>query len=132
MGELVIPILIVIALVLIGFGLVLGLVFVGLTAILLGLGVLTTATLAGLLSRSFAAGFRTLALLGLTLAGIPAGIILSWIAEHHFNVNLPFRENLLFGGACGAAAGLAIGFLGLGAATFAYRRLAAWKTRKLP
>ena len=107
----------------IGFGAVIGVVVVVLTAILIGVGILTTATVAGLLSRSLAAGFRTLALLGLTFAGIPAGIGLSWVAERIFDINLPFQENLFFGGACGAAAGLAIGFLGLGAATFAYRRL---------
>lgn len=122
MGEMLIPLLLV--MVLIGFGLVLGLAVVGLTAVLLGVGVLTTATLAGLLSRSLAAGFRTAVLLGLTIAGIPAGIGLSWIAERVFDTNLPFRETLLFGGACGAASGLAVGFLGLGAATFVYRRLA--------
>jgi hypothetical protein len=116
----------VVALVLIGVGIAVGLVASGLALLLVGLGVVSSSVLIGLRSGRTESAIRAFLIQIGVLAGIPAGAICAWILKH-------FSEQMgdswvvpAYGALGGAAAGLLIALL-LDAIS---RRTHAWAIRR--
>ena len=70
-----------VVLVLIGFGIALGIAACLLAALLLGMGVLSSSVIVGFRSRSSAEGIRAFLLQCGVLAGIPAGTACAWLGQ---------------------------------------------------
>jgi len=101
----------VVALVLIGVGIAVGLVASGLAMLLVGLGVVSSSVLIGLRSGRTESAIRAFLIQLGILAGIPAGAICAWILKH-------FSEHIgdswvvpAYGALGGATAGLLIALL---------------------
>ena len=101
----------VVALVLVGVGLVLGLAVVALAAALLGLGVVSSSVLIGLRSGRAAAGIRAFLIQCGLLAGIPAGAACAWLVQASFEGYGSGWPILLYGAAGGAFAGALVALL---------------------
>ena len=119
-------IFLVVALVLIGVGVVLGLVGAALAMLLLGFGVISSSFLVGMRTRSAHAGVRTFLLLASVLTGIPAGMICAWLAVSFLEWSGTTSSVLICGAASGAIVGLAIAVL----AELALRKSAGWLTSR--
>jgi hypothetical protein len=117
----------IVALILIGVGIVFGLVACVIAAVLFGVGVLSSSVVIGILSRRPSAGFRAFLLQCALIAGIPAGIACAWLA--HYIVAAAGEGWLisLYGGLGGAIGGLVIALL----LEFIFRRLHRWASAKL-
>jgi hypothetical protein len=117
----------VVALILIGVGIVAGLVACCIAAVLFAVGILSSSVIIGLLSRRPSAGVRAFLLQCALLAGIPSGILCAWVA--HFILSAAGSGWLisLYGAVGGAVAGLVIALL----LDFIFRRLHRWASAKL-
>ncbi len=117
----------VIALILVGIGIAIGLVACGLAALLVGLGVVSSSFVIGLSTRRPAAGFRAFLLQCGILAGIPAGAVCAWLGKAFFTAvasELPIL-------ACGALGGAVAGIIVALSLDFISRRLHAWASARL-
>ncbi|MCW1884602.1 hypothetical protein OKA04_07645 [Luteolibacter flavescens] len=98
----------VIALLLIGVGIALGLVACAIAAVLVGLGVISSSVLAGIYSGRTTDGIRIFLLQCGIIAGVPMGAACAWVAtrlmaELQASADLPV---LVFGALGGALAGI--------------------------
>ena len=119
-------IFLVVALILIGVGLVVGLFACAITAVLFGIGVLSSSVVIGLVTRRPAAGVRAFLLQCALLAGIPAGILCAWLAHSIWAAAGPGWLISLYGALGGAVAGLVIALL----LDFIFQRLHRWALAK--
>lgn len=117
----------VVALILIGVGIVVGLVACGIAAVLFAVGILSSSVVVGLLTRRPAAGVRAFLLQCAILAGIPAGILCAWLAHSILSAAGPGWLISLYGGLGGAVAGVVIALL----LDFIIRRLHGWASAKM-
>lgn len=117
----------VVALILIGVGIVLGLVLCAVTALLVAVGVVSSSVVVGLFSRSSVAGVSAFLLQCGLLAGVPAGILCAWLAHSFFEAYGSGWPILIYGGLGGALGGIIIALL----VGFVYRRLHTWAAAKL-
>jgi hypothetical protein len=117
----------VVALILIGVGVVVGLVACCVAAVLVGVGVVSSSVVVGLFSRSSVAGVRAFLLQCGVLAGIPAGILCAWLAHSIFEAYGNGWLIFLYGALGGALGGVVIAFL----VDFIFRRLHAWAAARL-
>ena len=120
-------IFLVVALILIGVGIVVGLVVCAVAAVLFALGVLSTSVVVGVLTRRPAAGVRAFLLQCALLAGIPSGILCAWLVHYTIAAAGPGWLISIYGGLAGAVAALIIALL----LDFVFRRLHRWGTAKL-
>lgn len=132
------PILIfgVVALVLIGVGIGAGLFAALVASVLLFVGVISSSALLGVLTRRPATALRAFLLQCGVLAGIPAGAVTAWAANHLLKWFAEARAAMpgsfewqipLFGAAGGALAGLVIAL----SLDFVLRRTHGWLTRRV-
>lgn len=117
----------VVALILIGVGIVVGLVACAVGAGLVGVGVVSSSVVIGLFSRSSSAGIRAFLLQCGVIAGIPAGILCAWLAYSIFQSYGTGWVVLLYGALGGAVGGIVIALL----VDFIYRRIHVWTATKL-
>jgi hypothetical protein len=117
----------VVALILIGVGIVLGLVACGIAAVLVAVGVVSSSVVVGLFRRSSASGVRAFLLQCGILAGIPAGILCAWLAHSIFEAYGSGWLVFLYGALGGALGGVIIALL----VDFIYRRVHTWASAKL-
>jgi hypothetical protein len=103
----------VVALILIGVGIVVGLVACCVAAVLVGVGVVSSSVVVGLFSRSPVAGVRAFLLQCGVLAGIPAGILCAWLAHSIFEAYGNNWLVFLYGALGGALGGVALSSLSL-------------------
>lgn len=115
-------IFLVVALVLIGVGIAIGLVTCALAAGLIALGVLSSSVLIGLRSGRTAAGVRAFLLQVGVLTGIPAGAVCAWLGKAFLDAHGDQWLVLGFGAAGGAVAGIVVALL----LDFVFRKLTAW------
>ena len=111
-----------VALVLIGVGIAIGLVACGVAAALLGLGVVSSSIFIGVRSGRPAQGVRAFLLQCGILAGVPAGAVCAWLAKSFFEAYGNDWRVFVYGGIGGAVAGLVVALL----LDFSSRRLAGW------
>lgn len=93
-------------LLLLGAGVVFGMVACGLAALLVGLGIVSASTVYGLTKRSPAAGFRAMFLLSGAVAGLAAGIGVSYIVAWMIGHPLHGSATPLIGALVGLTSGL--------------------------
>ena len=117
----------VVALILIGVGIVVGLVVCAVAAALVGVGVVSSSVVIGLFRKSSLAGIRAFLLQCGVLAGIPAGVLCAWLAHSLFEAYGTSWVIFLYGALGGALGGVVIALL----ADFIVRRLHAWAAPKL-
>lgn len=117
----------VVALILIGVGIVVGLVACGLAAALVAVGIVSSSVVAGIFSRSPATGVRVFLLQCGVVAGVPAGMVCSWLAQSVFEAYGGSWLLIFYGALGGALGGLVIALL----VDFVYRRLHTWAVAKL-
>ncbi len=113
---------VVVALVLIGVGVAIGLVACALAAVLLGMGVISSSAFVGLRSGRPALGVRVFLLQCGVLAGIPAGAVCAWLAQSFFAAYGAGWPVLIYGALGGACGGLLIALL----LDFLSRQLHGW------
>jgi hypothetical protein len=116
----------VIALVLIGVGIAIGLVACGLAVVLLGVGVVSSSFVIGLRTGRPAAGIRAFLLQCGILAGIPAGAACAWLGKAFFTAYGSELPILFFGALGGAVAGIVVAL----SLDFVSRRLHAWASAR--
>ncbi len=117
----------IVALVLIGVGIAMGLVAAALAAALVGLGVVSSSVLVGLLAGRSRPGIRVFFLQCGVLAGIPAGALCAWVLHHFSDVIGAGWVVPAYGAAGGALAGLCIALM----LDFISHRLHAWAGARL-
>ena len=121
-------IFLVVALILIGVGIVVGVVVCAIAAALIALGVLSSSVVVGLLTRRPIAGVRTFLVECALLAGVPSGILCAWIVHYTMAAAGDGWLISLYGAIGGAVAGGVIAVL----LDFTFRRLHTWAVAKLP
>ncbi|MGB8168999.1 MAG: hypothetical protein WCF18_15990 [Chthoniobacteraceae bacterium] len=112
----------VVALVLIGVGVAVGLVGCVLAVMLLGLGVISSSAFIGLRSGRPGLGFRVFLLQCGLLAGIPAGAVCAWLAQSFFAAYGAGWPVLLYGALGGAFSGVLVALV----IDFTARHLHVW------
>jgi len=117
----------VVALILIGVGIVVGFVACCIAAVLFAVGSLSSSLVIGLLTRRPAAGIRAFLLQCAVVAGVPSGILCAWLAHYISSAAGPGWLISLYGALGGAAAGVVIALL----LDFILRRLHRWASAKL-
>jgi len=117
----------VVALILIGVGIVVGIVACCIAAVLFAVGVLSSSVVVGILTRRPAAGVRAFLLQCSLLAGIPAGILCAWLAHSIASAAGPGWLISLYGALGGAVAGVIIALL----LDFIFLRLRRWASEKM-
>jgi hypothetical protein len=117
----------VVALILIGVGIVLGLVLCAVTAVLVTVGVVSSSVVVGIFSRSSAAGVRAFLLQCGVLAGVPAGVLCAWLARAFFEAYGDGWPVFGYGALGGVVGGVSIALL----LAFIYGRLHSWTAAKL-
>jgi hypothetical protein len=120
-------IFLVVALILIGVGIVVGLVVCCIAAMLFAIGILSSSLVIGLLTRRPTAGVRAFLLQCGLLGGIPSGILCAWLAHSILSAAAPGWLISLYGALGGAVAGVIIALL----LDFEFRRLHRWASVKL-
>jgi hypothetical protein len=120
-------IFLVVALILIGVGIVVGFVACCITAGLFAIGALSSSVIVGLITRRPVAGIRAFLLQCALLAGIPAGILCAWVAHSILSAAGPGWLISLYGALGGAVAGLVIALL----LDFIFRRSHRWASARL-
>jgi hypothetical protein len=115
-------IFLVVALILVGFGIAVGLVACALAAALAGFGVISSSVLIGLRAGKAAAGIRAFLLQCGVLAGLPAGAVCAWLVQALFTEQGTTWPVLAYGALGGAVAGIIVALL----LDFVSRRLHAW------
>jgi hypothetical protein len=116
----------VVALVLTGVGLAIGLVACAMAVALVGLGVVSSSFVIGLLSRRTSAGIRAFLLQSCVLAGIPAGAVCAWLGKTFLAT---YGGDLVVLG-CGALGGAIAGVIIALSLDFIFRRLRAWASAR--
>lgn len=109
-------------LVLVGFGIVVGLTCLVFAATFVALGVVSSAALVTIIRRRFSAGLRALHYQLSALVGLPCGIGALWLGCFLFDSHLRHRYILAIGSAIGILAGIAIAFILDRFLGFVYRR----------
>lgn len=117
----------VVALILIGVGMVVGLVACAIFALLLTVGILSSSVVVALLLRRPASGIRAFLFQCAFLSGIPAGVLCAWLAHSVFTAYGSGWIVLVYGALGGAVAGLVIALL----LDFIFRRSHGWISAKL-
>lgn len=117
----------VVALVLIGIGIAVGLVACAVSAMLVGLGVVSSSFVIGIRSGRPAAGIRAFLVQCGILAGIPAGAVCAWLGKSFYMATASEWPVLICGAIGGAVAGVVIAL----ALDFISRRTSAWATARL-
>ena len=121
-------IFLVVALILIGVGIVVGVVVCGIAALLVAIGVLSSSVVVGLLTRRPVAAVRVFLLQCALLAGMPSGILCAWLVYYAWSAAGPGWLISLYGAIGGAVAGVVVAAL----LDFTFRRLHTWATARLP
>jgi hypothetical protein len=117
----------VVALILIGVGIVVGVVVCCIAAVLVALGILSSSVVIGLLTRRPVAGVRAFLLQCALLGGIPSGILCAWLVHYTLAAAGPGWLISFYGAVGGAVAAVVIALL----LDFVFRRLHRWGTAKL-
>lgn len=120
-------IFLVVALVLVGIGVAIGLVACALAAALVGLGVISSSFVIGIRTGRTGAGIRAFLLQCGILTGIPAGAVCAWLAETFLTASDAGWPILIYGAIGGAAAGIIVALC----LDFVFRRLHAWASARL-
>lgn len=120
-------IFLVVALILIGVGIVVGLMVCGLAAVLVAVGVLSSSIVVGLLTRRPLAAVRVLLFQCALLAGVPSGVLCAWLVSYTLATGSSGWLISLYGAVGGAVAGVVIAFL----LDFIIRWLHTWAAAKL-
>jgi hypothetical protein len=120
-------IFLVVALILIGVGIVVGAIVSAVAAALVALGVVSSSLVAGLLTRRPIIGVRAFLLQCALLAGIPSGILCAWLVHYTVAAAGPGWLISLYGALGGSVAGVVIALL----LDFVFRRLHHWGTARL-
>jgi hypothetical protein len=120
-------IFLIVALILIGVGIVVGLVVCCIAAVLFAVGILSSSVIVGLVTRRPIAGIRAFLLQCALLAGIPSGILCAWLAHSILSAAGPGWLISFYGALGGAVAGVLIALL----LDFIFRRLHLWASAKL-
>lgn len=120
-------IFIVVALILIGVGIVVGFVVCCIAAVLFAVGILSSSVVVGLMTRRPSAGIRAFLLQCAILTGIPSGILCAWLAHSILSAAGPGWLISLYGALGGAVAGIVIAL----SLDFVFRRLHRWASAKL-
>ena len=118
---------VVIALVLVGIGIAVGLVACFIAAVLLGLGVVSSSFVIGFRSGRPAVGIRAFLLQCGILSGIPAGAACAWLAQSFFAAYGSGWPVLVYGALGGAFAGILVAL----SLDFVSRRLHFWASARL-
>jgi hypothetical protein len=116
-----------VALVLIGIGIAIGLVACLFAALLVGLGIISSSFVIGFRSGRPEAGIRAFLLQCGILSGIPAGAVSAWLGYSFFTTHRDGWPILLSGALGGAIAGVIIAL----ALDFVSRRLHTWASARL-
>ena len=116
-----------VALVLIGVGIALGIAACLLAALLLGMGVLSSSFIVGFRSRSSAEGIRALFLQCGVLAGVPAGAACAWLGQSLVTGTPGGWPVALCGALAGAIAGIVVALL----LDLASRHLHRWAIERI-
>jgi|GEM_PF-2453181 len=112
----------VVAMILLGVGIALG-VFVSILAfVLLSLGVISSSVVVGMRRKSAGAGIRMFLILTGLLGGIPSGILCAWIASNFMDMAGVNAKILVYGGLSGAVSGLFLAVM----FDFIYRNSSRW------
>jgi hypothetical protein len=117
----------VVALILIGVGIVLGLVGCVIAAVLFGIGVISSSVVIGVLTRRPSTGIRAFLLQCALISGVPSGILCAWLAHWLLSAAGPGWLISFYGALGGAVAGVVIALL----LDFVFRRLHRWASAKL-
>jgi hypothetical protein len=112
----------VVALVLIGIGIAVGLAACGLAAALVGSGIVSSSFVIGIRTGRPAAGIRAFLLQCGVVAGIPAGAVCAWLGQAFFTAYGSGWPVLVYGALGGTAAGVIVAL----SLDFVSRRLHAW------
>jgi hypothetical protein len=115
-----------VALVLIGVGVAIGLFACAVAAGLLGLGVISSSIFVGVRSGRPAAGMRAFLLQCGILAGVPAGAVCAYLAKSFFEAYGGDWRVFVYGGIGGGVAGVIVALL----IDFSSRRLAGWASAR--
>ena len=116
-----------VALVLIGVGIVLGLVACLLASVLLGMGVLSTSVIVGFLTSSRAEGIRAFLLQAGVLTGMPAGAACAWLGRTLVTGTAGAWPIAIIGALAGAIAGISVALL----LDLASRHLHRWALERI-
>jgi hypothetical protein len=95
-------------LLIIGAGFAVGLAFLALAGMLAAIGIISSSFAIAVLNRSATAGFKSLMILSLAVAGAPAGVASVWLVAEAFQLPAPSFRPILLGAAGGVAAGILI------------------------
>jgi hypothetical protein len=117
----------IVALILIGVGIVVGFVACCIAAVLFAVGILSSSVVIGLLNRRPSAAVRAFLLQCALLVGVPSGVLCAWLAHSIFTAYGSSWLILLYGAMGGAVAGVIIVLL----LDFIFRRLRSWVSAKL-
>lgn len=120
-------VLVVVALILIGVGIAVGLVACGVAGALLGVGVISSSVFVGLRSGRTATAIRAFLLQCGFFGGIPAGAVSAWLALSIFEGQTSDWRIVVYGALSGACVGLLIGFV----LDLISRKLQAWAQARL-
>src|SRR5688572_19237121 len=115
-------IFLVVALVLIGVGIAIGLFACAAAAVLVGLGVISSSVVVGIRSGRTSAGVRVFLLQCGVLGGVPAGAVCAWLLQTFFDTYGSVLPVLISGALGGAFAGVIVALL----LDFIWQRAAAW------
>jgi hypothetical protein len=117
----------VVALILIGVGIVLGLVGLALVTFLVGIGVVSSSVFIGVRSGRAASGIRAFLIQTGLLIGIPAGAVCAWLGKSLFEAYGSGWTVLAYGALGGAFAGLLVALI----LDYVSRRTGTWISGRL-
>jgi len=115
-------IFLIVALILIGIGLAIGLVACALAAVLVGMGVVSSSFIIGIRTGKAAAGIKAFLLQCGILIGIPAGAVCAWLTKTLIDSANAGWPVLIYGALAGAVAGIVVALC----LNFISLRLHAW------
>jgi hypothetical protein len=95
-------------LLIIGAGFAVGLASLLLAGMLAAIGIISSSFAIAVLNRSATAGFKSLMILSLAVAGAPAGVAAVWLVTTAFQLPAPSFRPILLGATGGVAAGILI------------------------
>ena len=115
-------IVVLIALILVGVGIALTVIFAVFSALFAALGIVSSAAITGILRKRFSSGLRALHYQVCAVLSLPVAIGFLWIGTHLFSLHLRIRNVLALGSLAGIIGGLLLAFALDRIAYFVYNR----------